>query len=232
MHRVLASTTTSNDSQVIDLGLVGYKQAWDLQKELHGQRVSGKIPDTLLLLEHKPVITLGKSGRESNILVARRLLEEKGIEFFHIERGGDITFHGPGQIVGYPIFLLRERLAGVRRFVEKLQTILIMTLKEFSIDAQVRQRYVGVWVDGEKIASIGIAVKRWVTFHGFALNVNVDLDFFKLIVPCGLEGIKVTSIEKILKRRAPIDEVKARIKDNFRRVFETGFCDKESVDFK
>ncbi|MEO0225514.1 MAG: lipoyl(octanoyl) transferase LipB [candidate division WOR-3 bacterium] len=225
------STTTSDSSYLIDLGLVHYKEAWDLQKDLHARRVSGEIPDTLLLLEHFPVITQGKSGRAENLLISENLLKARGIEFYKIERGGDVTFHGPGQLVGYPIFFLKERLAGLRSFVERIEMALIGALDDFGIKAGLKPKNIGVWINDKKIASIGIAVKRWVTFHGFALNVNNDLEYFKLIIPCGLKGVEMTSMAQILNRILPMEEIKERVRKNFEKVFNRSF-QKSTLDFK
>jgi len=225
----LDSTTTSNDGNVIDLGRIRYETAWELQRKLHAQRVSGEIPDTLLLLEHEPVFTLGKSGREENVLIPKSLLEQKGIEFFRVERGGDITYHGPGQLVGYPIFILKERLTGIRRFIEKIEQAVIEALDDYGIKAATRPRNVGVWVDNRKIASVGIAVRQWVTFHGFALNVNTDLEYFKMILPCGLKGVAMTSMQKELGKSVPMSGVKAGIRSAFSRVFSIAFGEKQSL---
>ncbi len=230
-HQTLDSTTTSDSSYLIDLGLVHYKEAWDLQKDLHARRVSGEIPDTLLLLEHFPVITQGKSGRAENLLISENLLKARGIEFYKIERGGDVTFHGPGQLVGYPIFFLKERLAGLRSFVERIEMALIGALDDFGIKAGLKPKNIGVWINDKKIASIGIAVKRWVTFHGFALNVNNDLEYFKLIIPCGLKGVEMTSMAQILNRILPMEEIKERVRKNFEKVFNRSF-QKSTLDFK
>ncbi len=231
MPQVLDSITTSKNGIVINLGLLHFKQAWDIQKKLHERRVSGKVPDTLLLLEHNPVITLGRSGREENILVSKALLQQKGVEFWRVERGGDITFHGPGQLVGYPIFLLQERLAGVRKFVEKIERVLIQTLQEFNVKATAKPRYIGVWVDNKKIAAIGVAVKHWVTYHGFALNVNTDLSYFKFIVPCGIREAEVTSMEQLSGHQIPMTDLREKVIANFGKVFEIEFREEKSIDF-
>ncbi len=207
------------------MGRIRYETAWELQRKLHTQRVSGEIPDTLLLLEHEPVFTLGKSGQKANILVPESLLGKKGIDVFRVERGGDITYHGPGQLVGYPVFLLKERLAGVRRFVEKIEQAVIGVLGDFGIKAAMRPKNIGVWVGDRKIASVGIAVRQWVAFHGFALNVDTDLEYFKMIVPCGLKGVSMTSMRQELGRDVPMPEVKAGIRSSFAMVFAMTFTD-------
>lgn len=213
-----------NVMNVLDLGRKSYKEVWDIQKDIHQKRVNNEIPDTLILVEHDPVVTLGKSGNKGNIKIPIQLLEEKGIDFFQIERGGDVTFHGPGQIVGYPIFNIKQGLAGIKPFIEKLEDVIIETLKDFDIGAQKREKMIGVWVEEKKICSIGIAVKRWVSFHGFALNVNTDLRYFDLINPCGFKDVKMTSMQEILKRQIGMEEVKIAIITTFIRIFKKNSC--------
>ncbi len=208
--------------QVVDLGQQDYYQVWNMQKALHAKRVDGAIVDTLLLVEHNPVITLGKSGKSDNILIPETLLKEKGVDFYQIERGGDATYHGPGQLVGYPIFNIKERLAGIRSFIEKIEEVIIATLDRFSIKADKKEKMIGVWVGSGKICSIGIAVKKWVSFHGFALNVNTDLQYFDLIHPCGFKNIKMTSMAEILKKNVSMNAVKDRVIEGFSVVFENG----------
>ncbi|MEO0127908.1 MAG: lipoyl(octanoyl) transferase LipB [candidate division WOR-3 bacterium] len=208
-----------NQLKILDLGTRGYKESWDLQKELHSKRVAEEIQDTLILVQHNPVVTIGKSGKAENIKVPVKYLEEKGIELYHIERGGDVTFHGPGQLVGYPIFNIKKGLAGIRPFIEKIEDAIIATLIDFGIPADKREKMIGVWVGEKKICSIGIAVKRWVSFHGFALNVSTDLRYFDLINPCGFKEIKMTSMQEILKCKIEMDIVKKSIIHNFVKIF-------------
>ncbi len=205
------------------MGLIRYNEAWNTQKELHHRRVNNEIPDTLILVEHYPVITLGKSAKEKNLLSSQERLAQQGIEVFSVERGGDVTFHGPGQLVGYLIFGLKNGLVGVKPFVRALEETIIAGLKPFGIDAKTNPPYTGVWVENEKIASIGIAVKQWVTFHGFALNVSTDLSFFDFIVPCGIAGVKMTSMNKILSRTVEMAEVKRAIGESFSSRFGIEF---------
>jgi lipoate-protein ligase B len=211
--------STDGANWLIDLGFCDFERSLTVQKKFQQMRVEGKIPDTLILVEHPPVITFGKSGKPSNLLVTDEVLQKKGIKTYFIERGGDVTFHGPGQIVGYPIFYIKETLAGIRPMIEKLESVLIMTLNDFGIKAITRPKLVGVWHGEEKIASIGIAVKKWVTFHGFALNVNTDLSYFDLIRPCGLDKVKMTSMAKVLGKELNLNQVKERIKLNFEKIF-------------
>lgn len=211
--------STGELNWIIDLGFCDFERSLTIQKRLHQMRVEAKIPDTLILVEHQPVITFGKSGKPANLLVPNDILQRKGIKTYFIERGGDVTFHGPGQIVGYPIFYIKETLAGIRGMINKLESTLILTLNDFAIQALTRPKLVGVWIGEEKIASIGIAVKKWVTFHGFALNVNTDLAYFDLIRPCGLDKVRMTSMAKILGKELNLNQVKERIKLNFEKVF-------------
>lgn len=220
------------ESLYFDLGRFDYEPALVIQKKLHQLRINHKIPDSLILVEHPAVITIGKSGNPANLLVSADILKRKGIEIYRIERGGDITFHGPGQLVGYPIFYIKQTLAGIRGMIEKLESVLIQALTDFGISAVTKPKLTGVWVGNEKVASIGIAVKKWVTFHGFALNVTTDLTYFDLIRPCGLKDVKMTSIEKISGRRVDLSAVKERILLNGEKIFETKFRSKKfSAEF-
>jgi lipoyl(octanoyl) transferase len=208
---------------LIDLEVLDYKQAWDIQHELHRRRVDDEIPDILILVEHPPVITVGKSGKDSNLLISEEALKDKGIELYRVERGGDATFHGPGQLVGYPIFKLYSGLAGVRPLVRGIEAALIKVLEGFGIDSRTEPGYPGVWVGNDKIAAIGLAVRRWVSFHGFALNVTTDLSYFRFIVPCGLKDRGVTSIKELLGEEVPISTVKQAIMESFETVFSLKF---------
>ena len=205
---------------VVDLGQKDYKEVWDIQKLIHEKRVQDKLCNTLLLVEHNPVITMGKSGKNTNLLLSPRMLEQKRIAYYEIERGGDVTFHGPGQLVGYPIFNVKKGLAGIRPFVNKMEHAIIQTLAKFGISGEKREKMIGVWAEEKKICSIGIAVKRWVSFHGFALNVNTNLDHFDLIVPCGLKNVTMTSMQEIIQGEVSMDKVKHSIIDSFNSVFE------------
>ncbi len=200
------------------LGRLGYRAAFDLQRELVEQRKAGAIADQFLLVEHPHVITLGRNGQMSNLLAGEQVLRRAGVEFEHTDRGGDITYHGPGQIVGYPIFDLREWKRDVVGFVRAIEQALIDALAEFGITGGRVDKCTGVWVDGAKIAAIGVHIGRWVTSHGFALNHSTDLRFFQYIVPCGLTK-PVTSMEA-LGVRASRQDVEAAIVRSFARVFE------------
>jgi lipoate-protein ligase B len=192
---------------LVSCGRLAYGEAWALQKALLAARQAGTIPDTVLLLEHPPVITLGRAARSDNVLVAREALAARGIEVFQIERGGDVTYHGPGQLVGYPIIDLVALDEDVGRYVRTLEAALIETLRTWHIAAERLRGYPGVWAGGAKVAAIGVAVKRRVTMHGFALNVDPDLAAFDLINPCGL-GRPVTSVARLAGRPVAFDEAR------------------------
>ncbi len=213
----------SRRGYLIDLGLMDYGQALELQRDVHRKRVAGETEDTLILVEHPEVITLGKSGDPRNLLVPLSELEEKGMDFYRVERGGEITYHGPGQLVGYAVFSLRDGLAGVRPFVRGLESSLIAALRELGVVARREPSNTGVWVGGDKIASIGVAIKRWVSFHGFALNVSTNLTSFRLINPCGLPGQRMTSVREVLGREVPLENVKGVVKSAFETVFGLRF---------
>jgi lipoyl(octanoyl) transferase len=197
---------------------MGYREAFDLQRLLVEQRKAGHIPDQFLLVEHPHVITLGRNGQMSNLLAGEHVLRRAGVEFEHTDRGGDITYHGPGQIVGYPIFDLREWKRDVVAFVRAIEQALIDALAAFGITAGRMEKCTGVWVEQAKIAAIGVHIGRWITSHGFALNHSTDLSFFQYIVPCGLTR-PVTSMEA-LGVRASRSEVETAIVRTFARLFE------------
>jgi lipoyl(octanoyl) transferase len=186
---------------VQDLGLVPYGEALERQRALADDRIAGRLPhDTLLLLEHPPVVTLGRGTRQSSLPIDPDALRRRGIDVFEIERGGDVTYHGPGQLVGYPIFDLTHHRQDLHWFLRQLEAALIGGLGALGITGERRAGYTGVWTAGRKIASIGIHVRQWVTWHGFALNVTTDLSAFDLIVPCGIPDVVMTSVERELPR--------------------------------
>jgi lipoyl(octanoyl) transferase len=203
---------------VSELGRVDYGAALELQQQLAAERKQGLIPDQLLLLEHPHVITLGRNGHLENLLADSHVLDRAGISFFPADRGGDITYHGPGQLVGYPILDLREWKRDVGAYVRAIEQVILDTLAEFGIPAGRIPKLTGVWVDGRKIAAIGVHISRWVTSHGFALNVATDLSYFHYIVPCGLTK-PVTSMAQ-LGVTATVDEVSRVLTTHFFRNFE------------
>jgi lipoyl(octanoyl) transferase len=205
--------------RLLRLGIVDYETAHDLQKKILQERIEGKCPDHLILLQHNPVITIGRSGDNKNILVPKALLESFGITVHEIERGGDVTYHGPGQLTGYPIIDLRSYQKDVHWYLRQLEEVIIRFLSDYNIAGKRVSGYTGVWVGDEKIAAIGVAVKRWVTYHGFALNVNPDLSHFKLINPCGITDKEVTSIVKILGHDVSMEEVEDKVVSAFAEVF-------------
>ena len=190
------------------LGRTPYAEALALQQSLHDSRKRNEISDTLLLLEHPHVITLGRAANRANILVDEQTRTEKKIELFETGRGGDVTYHGPGQLVGYPIISLAPDAQDVRRYVRNIQEVLVRTAHDFGVEAEPRGgEHVGVWVGNDKLAAIGIRLSRWVTMHGFAFNITTNLEYFDLIVPCGIQGHGVTSLEKILETKIEIATV-------------------------
>lgn len=199
-------------------GRVPYGEAWQLQKELEGRRKAGEIPDHLLLLEHPHVYTLGRNGRQEHLLVSRSRMAELGIEYFEIDRGGDITYHGPGQIVGYPILDLREWKRDVVAYVRGVEEAVIRTLRRFGIESWREPGATGVWTRAGKICAIGVHISRWVTTHGFALNWTTDLKYYQYIVPCGLSR-PVTSMEA-LGAHPERSEVHAALAGEFAEVFD------------
>ncbi len=226
--------------QFSDLGLKPYKDVWEYQETLLQENVGLKgaaravgeydvltLPtiDRLLFTEHEPVYTLGKSGKEAHVLLDGQQLAQKGISYFHVNRGGDITFHGPGQIVGYPILDLEHFKTDLGWYLRSLEEVIILTLAEYGLQAERSPGETGVWLDASvkgrerKICAMGIRCSRWVTMHGFALNVNTNLNYFNFIIPCGIQGKQVTSLEKELGRPVPMDEVKQHLKTNFENVF-------------
>lgn len=205
---------------LIKAGRLDYQAAWDLQKELFERRLAGDIEDTLLLTEHPHTYTLGKSGQEENLIADEFALKRQGIKVFRIDRGGDITYHGPGQIVGYPILDLRNHYLDVHRFLRDLEEVIIQTLADYKIAVSRVEGLTGVWVDGAKVAAIGVKVTRWITMHGFAFNVNTDLSYFGNIVPCGITDKPVTSMEKFLGRKLDYAEVEDIVCAKFGEVFE------------
>ena len=210
---------TAHNVAFHDLGRIPYGTAWSVQRRLHAARAADQIDDTLLFCEHPPVITMGKSGKSHNLLVSQTELRRCGVEYFEVERGGDLTYHGPGQLVCYPIFRL-PRLREVQSFVRKMEEGVIQALSTFGLHGERRPDHAGVFVAGAKIASIGAAVRAGVTFHGFALDVCTDLTKFALINPCGMPATPVTSISRECSRRVTLAEAKPKVVEALEAVFD------------
>lgn len=206
---------------IIDLGRLEYKKALEIQEDLLLKRQNGETCDQLLLVEHPAVLTLGARGEYSNIIMPEEFLKSKGIDVFEVNRGGDVTYHGPGQVVGYPIVDLKNFERDVKQFVFNIEEVFIRLLKdEYGITAfREEQKYTGVWVLDNKITAIGIAVKKWVTMHGFAFNVNTNLEHFKYINPCGITDKGVTSLEKLTGEKQDFEAVKKLVIKYFMEVF-------------
>lgn len=204
---------------LLDLGKADYQPVWQLQKKLQNLRIEGQAADSFILVEHPPTITLGKAGRQEHVLADEEWLAAHEFRVFQIERGGDVTYHGPGQLVGYPILDLKAYAKDVHLLVYKLEEMLVRTLSAFGIRGERRVGFPGVWVGKKKIASIGLGVNHWVTMHGFALNVNPDLSQFKAIVPCGLPGVQMTSLAEELQSPLSISQVKNRVIEEMCTLF-------------
>jgi lipoyl(octanoyl) transferase len=182
---------------VVRQGVTSYAEILELQRRIAAARIAGEISqDVLLVLEHSPVVTLGRSSKEKNLVASKDFLASRGVELYEVERGGDVTFHGPGQLVGYPIIDLKRHKQDLHWYLRQLEQAIISTLEKFGVEAERSTGFTGVWTKGRKIASIGVHARDWVTWHGIALNVSTDLSFFELIVPCGIAGVVMTSIEK------------------------------------
>lgn len=233
-----------------DLAQMNYQEAWDYQEKLLQNNVkiksaaytvqtevagaetppslapSQSTSHHLLFVEHPPVYTLGKSGHEEHILISQQEMKEKGMSFYRTNRGGDITFHGPEQIVGYPIFDLEKFYTDIGKYLRNIEEVIILTMSEYGLKGERSAGETGVWIDTaivgkeRKICAIGVRCSRWVTMHGFAFNVNTDLSYFGNIIPCGIQNKQVTSLEKELGRKIPLEEVKEKLKRNFEKVFE------------
>ena len=229
-------TQKNKTIQLIELGLKSYQEALAVQEKLFNQTIAIKranrnqqqqtqTENYLLWVEHTPVITLGKSGKSEHLLLDENQLKKKGIEYYPTNRGGDITFHGPGQLVGYPILDLDNFFTDIHKYLRFLEEAIILTLEEYGLKGARSDGETGVWLDvgtpfARKICAMGVKASRWVTMHGFALNINTDLSYFEYIVPCGIQGKAVTSLEKELGRNVPFEEVKTKLKVHFADLFE------------
>lgn len=211
-----------------DIDNIDYKEAWNLQKEIFSRRVSGEVGDYLFLLEHPNTYTLGKTAHNENLKGSDKYLKENNISVYDIDRGGDITYHGPGQIVGYPIIDLNNWFKDTHKYLRALEEVIINTCKEYGLDCERSPKHTGVWLDDKKIAAIGIKVSRWITMHGFAFNVNTDLKLFEGIIPCGIQDKSVTSLSRELGTEIEISEVKGKLLKNFIEVF--GYDEMRAID--
>ena len=216
----MANQSTYRVFDYCDLGLIDYKLTWDLQKEIFNLRLRNEINDSLFLLEHPHTYTLGKVAEKENLISSESQLKELGISVYEIDRGGDITYHGPGQIVGYPIIKLSDWKEDTHQYLRGLEEVVILTCREYGIETERNSKYTGVWIGERKIAAIGIKVSRWITMHGFAFNINTDLSYFGGIIPCGIKDKDVTSLQRELGREISINGVKEKLVKNFQRVFE------------
>ena len=201
--------------QILDLGQKPYKDVWNLQKKMQLERMNGDIGDVLILVEHDPVYTLGKNANPDHLLQSR----DRSIDVYNIERGGDITFHGPGQLVGYPILDLSNYKKSVSWYMRSLEQLTIDVLYEFKISAKRVEGLTGVWVGDEKIAAQGVRLTKWITMHGFSININTDLSFYDGIITCGIFNHGVTSMKKILNGTQKMEEVKSLVIDKFNQIF-------------
>jgi len=187
---------------IIDLGLIDYTKAYGIQKELVNKRRRREIGDSLILAEHPPIFTIGRLGSIEN------LINNNGVEVLRVDRGGDITFHGPGQLVLYPIVNLKDNALDLHRYMRLLELAAMSFLRQYSVGAEKIEKRTGVWVDGKKIASIGIAASNWVTYHGMSINLNVDLKYFSMIYPCGMKDVLATSLDRVIGRKISIEDAK------------------------
>jgi lipoate-protein ligase B len=204
----------------LNLNRIPYEEAWTLQQEWVSCKKKGEFPELLILLEHPPVFTLGKWGKEKHLSVSPDHLKREGIALIRCERGGDITYHGPGQLVGYPILNLKNFRLGVKAYVHQVEEVLIRTLDDFGAVVSRKQGFPGVWAKEKKIASIGIAVQKGITFHGFALNYDHNPAHFEWITPCGLNGVKMTSVQELTGRIVNPESLRERARFHFEEVFD------------
>jgi lipoyl(octanoyl) transferase len=202
------------------LGTIGYEEAHALQKELQAKRIAGETGDSVLMLEHYPVLTLGRSSKQQHVLASRETLEAHGVTVHEVGRGGDVTYHGPGQLVAYPIIDLSPGRRDVRKYVWSLEETMIRTCADFGLDAARIEGLNGAWIGDRKVGAVGVRISRWVTMHGLALNANTDLSHFDLIVPCGIQDKEVTSISAELGRKVGIDQVMEPLARHFAALYD------------
>ena len=215
----LSTEGRTKEVVAVNLGLTDYKTTWDLQRRIADARTKELIPDVLLLNEHRPVYTFGKSSDEDHLLARESDLKRDGVDVYRVDRGGGVTFHGPGQLVGYPVLGLGDSRPDIHRYLRDLEEVIIRTLAAFGVESRRDESFTGVWTGGDKIAAIGIRVVRWVTMHGFALNVNTDLSHFERIIPCGIFHKGVSSLERLLGHPVPLEDVAEETAEQFGCVF-------------
>lgn len=224
-----AKQSISRKFNLCDCGTIAYKEAWDFQHQIFDLRVKNDIADTFIFVEHPHTYTLGKTADSANLIFNNEQLQKKGITVFNIDRGGDITYHGPGQIVGYPIIKLSDWKQDTHLYLRGLEEIIIRTCSHFGLETGRKEGLTGVWIENRKIAAIGIKVSRWVTMHGFAFNINTDLDLFNGIIPCGIKDKEVTSLKKELGKHVEMNDVKEILVKEFVDFFEYNSFD--SIEF-
>jgi len=216
---------------VVRLGRCGYQEALSVQKKYHQLRMEGEVPDTLILVEHPPVITVGRFSTGANVVASREFLADRGIEVIQTTRGGDVTYHGPGQLVGYPIFHLKELGLGVKAYIQTLEEVFTRYLDEScGIRAEAGEGQIGVWIENRKITAIGVYVSHFVSMHGFAFNINTDLSHFSYIIPCGITDKEVTSLEKERGEKQDFDAVTEGVVDTLSRVFGSTVTERRRED--
>ena len=216
---------------LLDLGCIDYEECYKIQKDMVRRRRSGEIGDSLILAEHNEIFTIGRAGEIENVLVSDDLLFSSGLKVLQVDRGGDITFHGPGQLVAYPIIDLKDSGRDLHSYLRDLEEAAIRFLDDYGVDAGRIQEKTGVWVSGKKIASIGIGASNWVTFHGMSININCDLKFFAMINPCGMHDIEMTSLERIKGQEIRMMDAKKSIVKHFKGIFRLNDnkCDHRSA---
>ena len=225
-------TTTKKKLIITDIGRQNYQPVLDYQRKLHKFRLDQKIADTLIFVEHSPVYTIGKNGTDLHVIASAEFLKKNNIEVAEVDRGGDVTYHGPGQLVGYPIFDLNQHKKSVSWYMHSLEQVLIETLSHWGINGKRNEGYTGVWVDDEKIVAMGVRISRWVTMHGFAFNLNPQLEHFNGIIPCGIFHGGVTSLKKILNKPVKIEEVKEVVIQSFKNIFNFSEVETDAGSFQ
>lgn len=203
---------------LLDLGLIDYEECYAIQKDIVRRRRSGEIDDTLILAEHNPIFTIGRRGSKDNLLVSDDMLASNGLKVLRIDRGGDITFHGPGQLVCYPVIDLKAAGMDLHRYLRNLEESAIHFMNDYGVDAERVPGKTGVWVSGKKIASVGVGASNWVTFHGLSVNINCSLDFFAMINPCGMKDSEMTSLARLKGQEIPMSAAKTKIVKHFKEI--------------